>query len=303
MDYYINPQILTAVFTVPTAVVDRYFKLAKAEHIKILLYVLRHMTDDLTDSAISDACGVSEYEVKEALLYWSDAGLLLPKTEPPKPEKKDKPMVERVVKPSRSDVINRALTDENFRWLLNQAEIKFGRMLKESEKISFLWLYEDMGIKSSLILLIIQHALERNRANIGYIESVALSWKDKGINDVVAADDELRKMALKDVAWNTVSSAFGLERRQPSAKEAELSEKWINEWNISKEMLTLAYDECINRKSKFSFSYVAKIIESWHKKGYKAPEDIEENTKKRKEKNDFASYDIDLYEKMLNSKD
>ena len=61
----------------------------------------------------------------------------------------------------------------------------------------------------------------------------------------------------------------------------------------------MAYDECVNKKSKFSFPYVAKIIEVWHEKGYMKPEDIEKAPKK----NDFASYDMDLYEKMINSKD
>ena len=64
-------------------------------------------------------------------------------------------------------------------------------------------------------------------------------------------------------------------------------------------MLKLAYDTCVDSKSKFSFPYVAKIIENWHNNGYKTPNDIKDD----KPKNNTATYDIDLYEKMLNSKD
>jgi DNA replication protein DnaD len=71
-------------------------------------------------------------------------------------------------------------------------------------------------------------------------------------------------------------------------------------------MLNLAYDECINQKAKLSMPYIAKILENWHEKGYEKPEDIE-NSKTENKKGDgrygFASYDLDLFEKMLNKDD
>jgi DNA replication protein DnaD len=71
-------------------------------------------------------------------------------------------------------------------------------------------------------------------------------------------------------------------------------------------MLKLAYDECINQKAKLSMPYIAKILENWHEKGYEKPEDIE-NSKTANKKGDgrygFASYDLDLFAKMLNKDD
>ena len=109
-------------------------------------------------------------------------------------------------------------------------------------------------------------------------------------------------MAMGDQAWKIVSSAFGLERRKPSKKETELSLLWVNDWKMSKEMLEAAYEECVNAKSKFSFPYTAKIIDSWHEKGFKTPKDIQKS-KQDVEKEGYAAYDIDLFEKMLNTKD
>ena len=67
-------------------------------------------------------------------------------------------------------------------------------------------------------------------------------------------------------------------------------------------MLKAAYDACVDAKTKLSMPYVAKIIESWHKDGITNPEQI--SSKKRnvkpQGKNDFAGYDLDLFEKMLN---
>ena len=67
-------------------------------------------------------------------------------------------------------------------------------------------------------------------------------------------------------------------------------------------MLEAAYEECVNTKSKFSFPYTAKIIESWHEKGFKTPQDTQKR-EKSDNKDGYAAYDIDLFEKMLNTKD
>ena len=64
-------------------------------------------------------------------------------------------------------------------------------------------------------------------------------------------------------------------------------------------MLKEAYDTCIDAKSKYSFAYIAKIIENWHTNGYTKPQDIKPKTNDKMQ----GAYDIDLFEKMLNSKD
>ena len=106
-------------------------------------------------------------------------------------------------------------------------------------------------------------------------------------------------MALYDKSWAVVCKAFGIERRKPSKKEETLSLLWVNDWKISPEMLKEAYDICVDSKSKYSFAYIAKIIENWHNNGYKKVEDIKPKANDKMQ----GAYDIDLFEKMLNSKD
>lgn len=304
MNYYINPAVLTAVFTVPTDVADKHLKLARGEHIKVLLYILRNMSGELSEEEISAASGVSPYDVKEALIYWSQAGILLKKDGTAAVTKQFKKPTASVLaqKPTRNDVARRGAEDGKIRYLLQETQMRLGRNLKTNESSTLVWLYDDQGLDVSVILMIIQYAVANNKANIRFIESTAVSWINKGIDSVAAADEELRNMALKDEAWRIVKKAFGFENRKPSPKESELSLKWVNEWGMSEKMLTEAYNACVDKKSRFYMPYVTKIIENWHEKGYKKPEDIP--TKKKSKTNDgFAAYDMDLFEKMLNSKD
>lgn len=303
MDYYINPTSFSAVFTIPTLVVDRYLKLAKPEHIKVIIYILRNMSNEVSEKEISENTGVKEYDVKEALLYWADAGILLPKENNPlekKVEKAEKSVL-RALKPERGDVAKRGLEDPKIRYMLQEAQIKMGRNLKTNETSTLVWLYEDQGLDVSLILLIIQYAVKCGHCNIRFIESTAVDWVNRGIDSIDLADKELAGMAESEQAWNIVRSAFGLEKRMPSKKERELSSLWICDWKISTEMLKSAYDACVDAKSKFSFAYTAKIIESWHKKGYNSPDEVEKRGGESNNSDSFASYDIDMFEKILNS--
>lgn len=301
MEYFINPSVYSQTFALPSDVADKYLKLAKGEHIKVLIYIMRNIANLPDVDKISSETDVSVYDVKEALLFWADAGILMPK-ENTQQNKEAKNTVKKVLKPQREDVAKRGLEDPKIRYMLNETQLKFSRNLKTNETSTLVWLYDDQGLDVSLILLIVQYAVTHGKPNIRFIESVATDWLDKGIDNLADADDELRKLALGEEAWATVQSAFGIERRKPSKKETELSVKWVSEWNISKELLQAAYEACVDAKSKFSFAYVAKIIENWHVKGYKTPEEAGKD--KKAEKGDkIAAYNLDLFKKMLSDED
>ena len=179
--------------------------------------------------------------------------------------------------------------------------MKLGRNLKSNESSTLVWLYDDLGLDVSLILMIVQYAVAHGKARIGFIESTATDWVNRGISTIAAADKELNQMAMSEQAWGIVCSAFGLEKRKPSKNELKLSFMWVSEWKISREMLTAAYNVCVDSISKFDMKYVSKIIENWHEKGYKTPDDIEEKKSGGTEKESFAAYDLDLFEEMLNN--
>ena len=306
MDYYINSACLSGAFAIPSLITDRHLKLCKAEHLKVILYVFRHSCDDIGNNDISSATGLSEYEVSEALCYWEQSGILCSKQNllsqaECKPEIKE--TVTKSLKPGRTDVAKRGLEEPRIRHLLTEAQLKFGRSLKSNEASTLVWLFDDQGLDVSLILLIIQMAADKGKCNIRFIESTAVDWIKNGITTLALADEEIRKSALRDKAWDIVVSAFGIEKRMPSKKESELAYKWIEEWKFSKEMLRAAYEACVDSKSKFSIPYIAKILESWHAKGYTNPESIPARLSSNEKSSKSAAYDLDLFEKMLNSKD
>ena len=302
MNYIIDPKVFSAVFTVPAAVADKHLKLARGEHIKVLLYIMRNMSVNPDNAEIAAAAGLSEYEVEEALLYWAGAGILLPDGRSAEKAEIKAPAVKQNAKPDRADVARRGAEDEKIRYLLTETQMKLGRNLKSNESSTLVWLYDDLGLDVSLILMIVQYAAAHGKPRIGFIESTATDWVNRGIDTIAEADRELNKMAMSEQAWGIVCSSFGLEKRKPSKNELKLSLMWTDEWKMSREMLTAAYNACVDSISKFDMKYFYKILENWPEKGYKTPDDIEEKKKNdNTESESFATYDLDLFEKMINS--
>lgn len=302
MDYTINPLELTSTVPVPSSAVDRYLRLAKAEHIKVLLYIFRKMT--VADvSEISTETGVGEYDVKEALLYWADTGILLPINNVATPKKEEtKKVVARDERPTHFEAMRRGAEDPKITFLLQEAQLKLGRNIKGSIESSLVWIYDDLRLDVSVILYIIELAISQNSANSRFIESVAVDWVNKGITNITEAEEENKRRAEVSSCWSVVCSAFGIEKRKPSKKEEESAYKWLCEWQLPRELIEAAYEECVNTKSKFSFAYTSKIIENWFNEGIKTAKALEEKKAKPKE-TDGAAYDLEIYEKMLNKRD
>lgn len=306
MEYSINPSALFAAFPVPCAVADKHLRLATELQLKVLLCALRSLADGINAERIANALGLAVSETEDALLYWIQAGILTGD----KPEQKQstpepvQPVI-RTEKPSRSDVAVRGMEDAKVRFLMQEAQQRFGRTLSSNESVTLLWLYDSLGMEVSVILLLLQFAASQNTLNIRFIEKTAVNWVKNGVQSVLDAENRIADTVRMQSAWSVVESVFGIERRQPSTRELELSDLWINDWKLSRELLKKAYDECIDSKAKLSIPYIAKVLENWHKDGLTAPTEVEKAKQSRKTaKNEsFAAYDIGAFERMLNSED
>ena len=307
MNFFFQPTAFSSVFTVPCAVTDEHLKLASAAQIKVLLFLLRHLSDAPDVKTVALSLSLSESETEDACRYWVSAGILGSDTQKVgvAEDTVSKPVVRRAVRPTREDVARRGDEDERLRFLLQEAQVRFGRTLKSSEASTILWLYDDEGMAPSVILLLLQYAVTEDRCNISFIEKTAVSWIKKGVQSVADAEREMEAAAERKTAWHVVERAFGMEYRRPSEREAEWALLWVRDWQVSEELLKCAYDTCIDAKSKLSVPYIAKVLEGWHKKGFKTAEDVDQEKQKKKVEKAHrgAAYDLDLFERMLNQPD
>lgn len=309
MNYFINPSSFTAVFTIPCDVVDKHLKLATDTQIKVLLYILRNLSSGINAENTAQALSIPTSEVEDALLYWNQVGILGCDGNTAVNQTAENVPVLKNARPSRTDVAKRGLEDERVRFLMQQAQQHFGRALKTNESSSLLWIYDDLGMDISVIMLLLQYATTAEKLTISFIEKTALLWIKNGVKTVADAEEQIAETARKNTAWHIVEAAFGLKRRNPSPKELEKVDRWLNEWGITRELLHCAYNACVDQKSEFIFSYTAKILEDWHKRGIKTTEDVEKDSERRQNetkgkgkgngKGGSSSVDIQSFEESL----
>lgn len=312
MGYRINWDGTEGVFAVPDIVVDS-IKLANGKAVKVLLYILKNKLTDIDFSVVGSAVGATEEDVEDALSYWQQVGVIY--EDGKKPAETLKPVSSsNSVKPaeisaerakeratkmlSPAEIAERIENNEDIKFLFHAAETTLGRILTNTEQRTLIWLYEYYGIAPDILLMIMDFAVMQNKATIGFIEKIAVTWHDNGITTHDQAEREIIQLKNFYSLSGQVVSKLGLNRTLTPTER-----KFVNIWadkNISVELIILAYERTVDTIGKVKFSYMNTILLDWYDKGCATPNDVKKLEAKRNNKNPDVkntkkhSYDLDL---------
>jgi len=314
MGYKINPAEFSSAFFVPSSVVDRHIKLAGATQLKILLSALKDCASGIDEAKISRNLSIPLPDVIDALNFWCELGILSKSDEEiistvvevkAPQEKPHKKIIRReIIKPTREQINVLGQEDPNIVFLLREAQMKLGRPLKQNESSTIVWLYDENGLDTSIILMLISFAVTENKATVAFIEKTAVDWLNDGVTTVSQAEAKINAYYEAKTAWSRICRIMGLDYRMPSKKESTLAKLWLNEYQFSEDMIKLAYDRCVDSISKPSFDYIKKILDSWHKDSITTVEQVEalDNAKQQTKTSadNITKYDLDEFTKSLN---
>lgn len=169
-------------------------------------------------------------------------------------------------KPNYSEAQIKQLTNtDEVKWLLNIIEIYLDRLIKPMDLQLILYLYESLGFSSELIMYLYEYCVSKNKKSPSYIEAVALSWAEQGIDTVEKAE---AATVVYNTNYNAVNKAFGLNRA-PGNVEKQFINKWLNKYGFTIDIIVEACNRTILMTQKPDFKYADKILENWSKKGIK----------------------------------
>lgn len=329
MSYQINLGQWKSVFAVPSSVVDHHIKIASESQLKVLLYLLRHSDDENSVEQLGDALRLSAEEVKNAVDFWIDRKLLtkqdeaLSPTSAPQSTAVDTPVIKTENKKKPHTTISRAqrpdpmfvskLLRENtiLAELLDEVQRILNKPLSPGDTATIVMLYDTFGLPCEVILMLLTYLDSIGNANMRAIERYGIQWADKGIKTVDDAGQETTRMKNSREAWGRVSSLLGIHNvGNPTKAQMESADRWLNTWHFSDEMITEAYERCVNTKGTYNISYINAILKRWYEKGIKSLDTLqkEESAKQRKPKSktkrgkgsvfsvEGASFDVKKYE-------
>lgn len=294
------------------------FSSASGEDLRVLIALLESGTDIEMDSLAKIACCETD-EIDDAIQFWRGAGILgkaqkksARKEEKTAPEEKKKPLRrEDKVSSLSSKELASSIERKNLSSLIDACQQTAGKVMTTAEVNIIVGLHDELSLPGEYILMLVHHCYENDKRSMKYVEKMAFSLCDSGIlsaSDLEIYLEEKRKFASFE--WQ-LKKMFGLGERDFTKKQAALVSKWEKEYEISIEILGLAYDITVDSINKADFNYVDKILTSWHENGLhtekeilafeeKAKEERKNKTEKEKkpEKNPkssvgYNSFDVD----------
>lgn len=314
MDYYLKLGCWGSVFAVPNAVVDDYIKLAGGSSLKVLLYILRNNSEVHNTEDIAKKLNLLPEAVEDAFAFWEQLEIIS-KTKPvaaqisPQPTceetaeaKSDKAdgkpelrvLPQRAERLSPAEIARRISDSDKLRFLFERCEQTMKKCLNGTEQNLLIWLCDYLGFTPEAVIMLVEYCVSIGKGSSRYIETVALSWADRGICALADVDAEIKLMSHRHSYTVKVMSALGLNRK-PTTKETEHINQWLAAGH-SVELVFHAYEKAIDNTGKLSFPYMAKVLDGWKQLGIATKEQAEQSGKARKSAaNDNAghSYDID----------
>lgn len=183
----------------------------------------------------------------------------------------------RKKQPALTDLA-KALEDPQFLELKAQAEAYFDRPLSNLDVDALWYIYDDLKLPFELCEYLLEYCAEDKanhpeRVNAAYYRKIATSWAEQGIS----RREEAMQATTRRFFGTKLLRALGIRDRYiPTNAEVRMIEGWRTKYGFSDEMLILACETALMKKpGNPSFKYVEGILSSWHRQGFKTPEEVE----------------------------
>lgn len=283
MNYSLNIGEWNSVFAVPSSVVDKYIKLAGANSLKLLLFLLRHGGSEYTADKLKNELGFTETgELEDAALFWIQRGVLrYSKDESAAlsaaPEEPDsaaaggqteksfvrqeeyvQPTIDDITPPkteekpvrispsrvSSGEIASRMKNSEEVRMLFAEAEKIYGRPLRQRDNQTVIALVDHYGLPVGVALMLLTYCFKANKTSPNYIESTAAGWSADGIDSIEKANDRIRMLEKNNETESRIRAEFGINT-EFTPKQKTLLRVWIEDWSFSEDMIKLAISKTI----------------------------------------------------------
>lgn len=296
MNYSVTPfgEIWSGgIFNVPSALIDKYIKLASEYQLKALLIILS-CNGKSSVSQIAKTLGITSSDAEELMEFWIAEGVVCSDEQPsvmtaepsksvtqaPKPETKEKKTKIELTAPvlEPKDVVTAAEESREIAELLDAAQEVLGRTINHRESEAIVNMVNFYGLKSELVLMILSYCRsikehDKSRTiGTAFILKTAQNWMEEGIETVAQADEKLKSVEKSDRLWKEISAMAGIMHKKPTVNQREMVLGWSRDFSM--DMISLAVDRMRENTDSPKLSYADKILKSWKKKGIATPADV-----------------------------
>jgi hypothetical protein len=169
--------------------------------------------------------------------------------------------------------------DMGFKWLIEDASRRLGRVFSATDIGIMLRIYRWLGLPVEVIGVLVTYCIDRARRKNGegrmptlrQIEKEALVWEANSITSAERADEYVKKMTQAEQRRNELLGHLGIGSITASVER--YVDQWI-EWGYGEEELYHALDLTVRNTGGVKFPYMNSIVKNWQAKGLFSLADI-----------------------------
>ena len=263
----------TDMFGISTAFVDKYIKDANASYIKVYLYIARHSHSgtEMSLKKISDDTGLLKSDVVSALKFWQECGVLSYNETSINLHTITADIKEKSVqKPLDEPKENAPLLSPNTSVASSYRAASVIKTVSSDEKLAHLFAIISQLINKSLsdylklpeqvIIVLFEYCVSISQTNMRYIEKIAYSWADEGINTPEKALSYVKKKSKEQSTFSKYKKKFKIRGRDLTTTEEKYLLTWLNEYKADEDLIMLAFDKAVMNTGNISFPYMDSVI-------------------------------------------
>jgi DNA replication protein DnaD len=231
------------------------------------------------DASIPDALGLTQQDVTDAFAYWQAQGLVTIRS--------DNPLVVEYLNPEPTDA-GGVVPGKYAKLVSALASLIAPRQFDFRElRHVYDWI-EVYGLDEEAVLELVSHCMDvkGRRVSVNYIESVARSWADEGVNTRDKARAYIERYELKSHGASAILRQWN-RRRRPTVAETDLYEKWTGEWGFTPEAILAALPK-LTVSGTPNFVYLDEMLDSLRREGQTSAPEIAKANAKNAEETAFA---------------
>ncbi len=244
---------------------------------------------DADDSVLAEDLGCSIPELHRVIEALKKKGLM-------EGEKKLAPSqsAKNLSGEEMSEIID---SDNSFKALIEECSALCGKVFTPTDISKIVSLKTSLGLDCETILLHFFYNYEKlsavgKKLTVSYVEKAAYTLYNQGIKTSEALQSHIKECERRNSNKYRLSRLFGIGDRAFTKKEKAFFEKWLNEWEMTFELIEAAYEINIDNTGKISYEYISKILSDWHGSGITTVEQAEKASEdfknSRKTKSSFT---------------
>ncbi len=297
--------------SISSAIADKLISAHDGDVALLYIYMVRRGGHNL-DAAARDLCRTMS-EISAAAEKLQRMGLMPDGAAPAKAAAKEEklPPPDEIPQYRSEDIVRRCKENGEFAVVVAEAQTALTHTLSSVEMKTLFGIYDYLALPPEVIMMLINYCVARcreqstpdhpRRPSMRNIEKEAYNWVHQEILTLDQAEEYIRRQRERRDALGRAKAAVGVHGRELTPTETKYLSAWLD-MGFDEDALAIGYDRTITNTGALKWSYMNKIMQSWHEKGLHSAEEIESGDPRRRPQQSAAqgkAIDMDELQSVL----